>query len=318
MKTIVTGGTGFLGRAVVESLEYLGASPVALGRSDGDLKDLATARRLVADADLVIHLAATVGGVGFLKSNKTSAYYENLTLGFNVIEACRSGDVRRLVLIGTPCSYPAESPLPLQEGAIFDGLPVGDTGPYGLAKASVSHLANHLLLPCGKDVATFIPANLYGPRDNFEPARSHVVASLVRKAVVNSRQGTGYFEVWGDGSATRDFLHVDDAAETIAQAVLSETPFHGETFNLASGEETSMKVLSEIIAEAVDPAMTVVFDPEKPCGVTRRMMSIDKARVRLGFRPRIALSDGIRDTVRWIERTDVWKSWLPARVRKAA
>lgn len=318
MKIVVTGGTGFLGRAVVEWLQKLGASPVVLGRRDGDLNDSATARRLLGDADLVIHLAATVGGVGFLKSNKTSTYYENLTLGLNVIDACRSGEAGRLVLVGTPCSYPAESSLPLVEGAIFQGLPVGDTGPYGLAKATVSHLANHMLLPEKRDVVTLIPANLYGPGDNFEPARSHVVASLVRKAVVNARQGTGFFDVWGDGSATRDFLHVEDAAEAIAGAALAKPPFRGETFNLASGEETSMKQLAEVIVAAVDPGMTIVFDPDKPCGVTRRVMSIARAEARLGFRPRIALDDGIRDTVHWIDRTGLWREWLPVPVRRAA
>jgi GDP-L-fucose synthase len=318
MNIVVTGGTGFLGQAVVESLQKQGLSPVALGRSDGDLNDFETARRLLGDADLVLHLAATVGGVGFLKSNKTSTYYENLTLGYNVIDACRAGRVGRLMLIGTPCSYPAESSLPLVEDSIFEGLPVGDTGPYGLAKATVSHLANHLLLPGGRDVVTLIPANLYGPGDNFEPSRSHVVASLVRKAVVNARQGTGYFDVWGDGSATRDFLHVEDAAEAIAAAAVDSSPFRGETFNLASGEETSMAQLAEVIVAAVDPGMTIVFDPDKPCGVSRRMMSIARSGARLGFRPQIALEDGIRDTVRWINETELWKDWLPRSVRRAA
>jgi len=318
MKAVVTGGRGFLGSAVVQSLEALGVSPIALGRRDGDLKELTVAARLLGDADLVIHLAATVGGVGFLKDNKTAAYYDNLTIGCNVIQACLNGRASRLVIIGTPCSYPPEAALPLVEEAIATGLAAGDTGPYGLAKASVSRLASHLLLPSGKDVVTLVPANLYGPGDNFDPACSHVVGSLVRRAVVSARTGSGCLEVWGDGTATRDFLHVRDAACAIAAASLSPDPFGGDVFNLASGRETSIRELGEAIAAAADPQMKIQFDPKKPCGVRRRVMSIAKAAIRLNFRPRTAFSDGIRETIAWVNETELWKSWLDPSSRRAA
>ncbi len=318
MKTVVSGGTGFLGRAVVQALGRLGVEAIPLGRRDGDLQELETARRLLGSADLVVHLAATVGGVGYLKSNKTHAYYQNLTLGSNVIDVCRNGNARRLVIIGTPCSYPADAALPLVEGAIFTGLAAGDTGPYGLAKATVTYLANRLLPASGKDVVTLIPANLYGPGDNYEENRSHVVASLIRKAIVNARTGTGRLDVWGDGSATRDFLHVDDAAGAIARAATAGEPFGGEIFNLASGVETSMRESAGVVAAAVDPKMKLVFDPEKPCGVPRRVMSIAKAAERLDYRPRIALADGIRGTVEAIDRDGLWREWLPAAAARAA
>lgn len=175
-----------------------------------------------------------------------------------------------------------------------------------------------MLGAAGKEVVTLIPTNLYGPADNFDVERSHVVASLLRKAVVASKQGHKSLEVWGDGTATRDLLHYRDAARAIAQVAVATGQHAGDTINLASGQETTVRQLAELIVAAVDPSMAVVFDPTKPAGVPRRVMSIAKARSKIGFYPSIPLSKGIHETVAWIETQQVWKDWLPTPQRLVA
>ena len=189
MRLVITGASGVLGKPVCEAFREQGVAAVELGSRTGDLRDASTATRLLEDADVVVHLAAKVGGVDYLRRNGVTAYYDNISMGMNVVQACLAGRARRLVLIGTPCSYPVDAPLPLTETDVYSGLASGDTGPYGLAKATVSHVANQLLIARGKDVVTLIPGNLYGPGDNFELDRSHVVAALLRRAVVAARRG---------------------------------------------------------------------------------------------------------------------------------
>jgi GDP-L-fucose synthase len=312
MKLVVTGARGVLGKQVCDALGPRDVEVVGIGRQDGDLLDPAAAVGLLADADVVVHLAAKVGGVDFLKRNTVSAYYDNISIGMNLVHACLHGKARRLVLIGTACSYPRAATLPLREEDLYCGLASGDTGGYGLAKATVSHVANQLLGAGGKEVVTLIPTNLYGPGDNFEVERSHVVASLLRKAIVASKQGHKSLEVWGDGTATRDLLHYRDAARAIAHVAVATGQHAGETINLGSGQETTIREIAQLIVAAVDPAMSVVFDPTKPAGVPRRVMSIAKAQSRIGFHPSIPLAEGIDETVAWIEAQQVWKDWVRA------
>ena len=242
-----------------------------------------------------------------------AAYYDNFAMGANVVAACLTGNARRLILVGTACSYPATASLPLDEKDMDRGLATGDTGAYGLAKATVSRLANGLLLAHGKEVVTLIPTNLYGPGDNFDVDRSHVVAALLRKAIVAAFQERREIDVWGDGTATRDLLHVRDAAGAITRVALSAQHLSGETINLGSGQETTMRELAEVVVGAVDPSMSVVFDASKPTGVQRRVMSIVKAQRLFGFQPSILLAAGIEETVGWICREKIWNDWLPAR-----
>ncbi len=310
MRIVVTGARGVLGQHVCGALAGRNVEVVGLGRAAGDLRDAAAAADILADANVVVHLAATVGGVDFLKRNAVETFYGNLSMGMNVVQACLRGKARRLVLIGTACSYPRCATLPLCEDDIYSGLATGDTGPYGLAKAAVSHTANQLLPAHGKEVVTLIPTNLYGPGDNFDVQRSHVMASLLRKAVLASKQGHASLEVWGDGTATRDMLHVRDAAWAIAQVAVSTDRFSGETINLGSGQETTIREVAELVVAAVNPAMRVTFDSTKPTGVQRRVLSIAKAQARLGFRPSISLPNGIEETVAWIHAEQIWKDWL--------
>jgi GDP-L-fucose synthase len=313
MALIVTGARGFLGKAVCEALSSGGQQIVSLGQRDGDLRDAATASRLLNGAHTVVHLAARVGGVDFLRRNAVTAYYDNFAIGSNVVAACLAGNARRLILVGTACSYHPAAQLPLDERDIFSGLASGDTGAYGLAKATVSHMANQLLPAAGKEVVTLVPTNLYGPGDNFDVDRSHVVAALVRKAIVATFQDRRQIEVWGDGTATRDLLHIRDAASVISRAALAVGQLSGETINIASGAETTMRELAELVVGAVDPNMSVVFDPSRPTGIQRRVMSIDKAKSLLDFHPSVALRPGIEETVSWVCREKIWKDWLPAR-----
>ena len=310
MKIHVTGARGFLGQHVVAALERRGARVRALGRQDGDLRDPATAERLLADADTIVHLAADVGGVGYLRSCAGRAFHDNFRLGLNVIRAATRGSAGRVVLAGTPCAYSGDVPLPLEEGALAEGVPSGDTGSYGYAKLASSLAAEAFLEMSGRDTVTVIPSNLYGPGDAFDTGRGHVVAALVRKALVAAATGRQTFEVWGDGSATRDFVYVGDVAEGIAAITLDPRPFAGAAFNLASGRETSIREVAEAVARATGSRIRPRFLADKPVGYTRRAMSVDRAAAAVGYRAATALDEGLARTVAWLRSTGRLAAWL--------
>lgn len=318
MNTIVTGGTGFLGRHVAAALQVGGVVPGLLGRHEGDLRDLASATRLLAGADVIVHLAADVGGVAYLGARSAAAFHANYQLGLNVITAACRGSCRRLVLAGSPCSYAADSPLPLVECDLERGIPSGATGSYGFAKLAVSKAAEVLCAAAGIEVVTVIPSNLYGPGDHYESSRSHVVASLVRRAVTAALVGEPSFEVWGNGAATRDFVYVTDVAEAIAAIVTSERTFAGDIFNLGSGVETSVREMAELIATAVGGGVRPWFNPAGPVGYTQRVMSIESAREVFGYSPSTAPSDGLSHTLAWIRAEGLDRDWIMAERRSAA
>jgi GDP-L-fucose synthase len=318
MKIVITGGKGFLGRHVAQALQRAGATPHLLGRQDGDLLDLATATRLLADAESIIHLAADVGGVAYLRARSGAAFHVNHQLGLNVIAAASRGACRRLVLVGSPCAYSADSPLPLTETDLARGIPSGETGSYGFAKLAVSAAAEVIAGAAGIEVVTAIPSNLYGPGDHFEVERSHVAAALVRRAVMASHSGQGCFEVWGNGSATRDFVYISDVADGIAAIVTADQRFAGETFNLGSGIETSIRDMANLVAWAVGGGIRPRFNPAGPVGYTRRVMSIDHARVALGYTPRTSLIDGLAKTLTWIRATGLDRAWMTTDRQRAA
>lgn len=309
---MVTGARGFLGRHVVKSLQRRGLPVRPLGRQEGDLRDTATAERVLAGADTVVHLAADVGGVGYLKSCPGRAFHDNYALGLNVIRAAIRGGVRRLVLTGTPCSYSGDAPLPLAEDALLEGVPSGDTGTYGYAKLATSLAAATLCDGLPTDTVTVIPSNLYGPGDAFDETRGHVVAALIRKAVLAAELDEGSFEVWGDGSATRDFVYVTDVAEGIATVVTTAEPFAGATFNLGSGRETSIREIATIVAAAAGSGVRPRFRADKPVGYTRRVMSVDHAADRLGYSASTGLVEGIRQTVAWLHAAGHVATWVAA------
>jgi GDP-L-fucose synthase len=295
---VVTGARGFLGRHVVKSLQRRGLSVRPLGRQEGDLRDTATAERLLSGAATVVHLAA--------------AFHDNYALGLNVIRAALRGGVGRLVLAGTPCSYSGDAELPLAEEALLEGVPSGDTGTYGYAKLATSLAAATLCDGLATDTVTVIPSNLYGPGDAFDETRGHVVAALIRKAVLAAELGEDSFEVWGDGSATRDFVYVTDVAEGIATVVTAPEAFAGATFNLGSGRETSIREIATIVAAGAGAGIRPRFRADKPVGYTRRVMSVEYAAERLDYVAATGLVEGIRQTISWLRASGHVATWAAA------
>jgi GDP-L-fucose synthase len=303
LKVCITGGTGFLGSHVARVLESRGVSVRPLGRKDGDLRNPQNAMALLKDADRVVHLAADVGGVGYLKENGSRVYHDNMLIGMNVIRAVCAGRASSLVVASSPCCYPANSPLPLREDGLTVGVPTGDTAAYAYSKLGISSAADAFCAAAGKDVVSFIPSNLYGPGDNFEPHVSHVAAALLRKALVADAKQRPTFEVWGDGSATRDFVFVEDVAVGVAEMVLRDKPFGGGVYNLGSGLETPIRKIAETVALCIGMTVAPVFLPEKPVGYLRRVLCIEKSSGEFGFRPKTTLEDGLRKTIAWIRES---------------
>jgi GDP-L-fucose synthase len=300
MNVVVTGAKGFLGSFVVDALRQRGVTVHALGRQDGDLRVPDVADFLLQDAETIVHLAADVGGVGYLGANTGRSFHDNLRLGLNVIRAACRGRCARLILAGTPCAYSGDADLPLREESLAQGVPSGDTGSYGYAKLVSSLVAHDICEMYGKETVTVIPSNLYGPRDAFDEERGHVVAALVRKALVAAERCERTFDVWGDGTATRDFVYVTDVAEGIAEIALSERCFGGESYNLGSGRETSIRELAEVVARTVGHDIEPRFQTDKPVGYSRRVLSIGNATEAFGYRSRTSLAHGIRKTVDWL------------------
>ena len=310
MSVVITGGTGFLGQHVEKACLESGIHPRVLGRQDGDLRDPRVARQVLAGVDTVVHLAADVGGVAYLAARQGDSFYKNHRIGLNVVQAACFHKCRRLILVGSPCSYAADSRLPLVEKNLHTGFPSGETGAYGLAKLVVSDTANLLGQAAGVEVATLIPGNLYGPGDHFENFRSHVVAALVRRAVLCQLRGEKTFSVWGSGSATRDFVYVENVACAIVQAIQVKTHFTGEFFNVGSGHEISIRQLADILADAVGGGVEPHFIEDAIVGYTHRVMSIERAEQALGYRPETSLSDGLFETIAWVKREGLDQVWL--------
>ena len=240
-----------------------------------------------------------------------------------MIRAACNGNCGRLILAGTPCAYSGDAPLPLREESLLAGVPSGDTGSYGYAKLVSSLVARDICGMHGKQTVTVIPSNLYGPRDAFDRERGHVVAALIRKALVAAERGDAGFDVWGDGTATRDFVYVTDVAEGIADVALSAQTFDGEAYNLGSGRETSIREIAEVVAQAADPDLVPRFQADKPVGYKRRVMSIENAAAAFGYQSRTTLEKGIRQTVEWLradgDRVARWAAEdMPAREAHAA
>lgn len=318
MEVVVTGGNGFLGASVCSELRKLSVKVRSLGRRDGDLSRPIICDSLIKGADVVIHLAADVGGVGYLKSRAGHSFHFNMQLGLNVVKSALTHRVQRLIMAGTPCAYSGDASLPLREPSLLEGVPSGDTGNYGFAKLASSLMANHFCLSEGIDVATVIPSNLYGPGDNFDSERGHVVAALIRKALIASESGMSEFHVWGDGAATRDFVFVEDVAKAVAKVAVSDRQHGGATYNLGSGVETSIRSVAEEVAKAVGGGIRPAFQSDKPVGYTRRVMSVEFAKSELGYGPSVCLSDGLKRTVDWLWKTGAVSRWMGNNQTRAA
>jgi GDP-L-fucose synthase len=294
-RVVVTGGGGFLGSHLVERLEADGHDVVVARRRDYDLTRYEDAERLFEEArpELVFHLAAEVGGIGANRANPGRYWYANLVMGAHVLELSRLAGVEKLVVTGTVCAYPKLTPVPFSEDDLWNGYPEETNAPYGVAKKSVLVGAQAYREQYGLDAIYLLPANLYGPRDNFDLETSHVIPALIRKMV----DATDEVVLWGDGSPTREFLYVDDCVEGL---VLAAARYDGgEPVNLGTGVETSIRELAETIADLTGFEGELRWDTSMPNGQPRRRLDASRARELFGFEARTRLRDGLARTVDW-------------------
>jgi GDP-L-fucose synthase len=304
-RILVTGGAGFLGRRVCALLRERGAGAVIVPRRvEYDLTEQAAVHRLFAieRPDVVVHLAAEVGGIGANRANPGRYFYANMAMGLHVIEASRMAGVEKVVQVGTVCAYPKHTPVPFSEAALWDGYPEETNAPYGIAKKSLLVMLQGYREQYGLPGIYLLPVNLYGPGDNFSLDTSHVVPALIRKFCAARALGLREVEAWGTGSASREFLYVDDAARGI---VLATERYDGpEPVNLGAGHEISIRDLAELIARLTGFEGGIRWDPAKPDGQPRRMLDTTRAAERFGFRAEVGLDEGLRRTIDWWARQD--------------
>jgi len=299
-RILVTGGAGFVGRHVVEELRTRDPDEVVVPRKrDFDLVRLRDCRRLLEGArpDVVIHLAARVGGIGANREHPGAFFYENLMMGVQLLDECRRLRVAKVVTVGTICSYPRLTPVPFREEQLWDGYPEETNAPYGLAKKMLLVQGQAYRREYGMNVIHLLPVNLYGPGDNFDPASSHVIPALVKKVQDALDRGDGELTVWGSGSATREFLYVADAARGIVLA--AERYDEAEPVNLGAGFEISIRELIERIARLMGFRGRVAWDRTKPDGQPRRCLDTRRAAERFGFRATTGFEEGLRSTIAW-------------------
>jgi GDP-L-fucose synthase len=299
VKTLVTGGAGFLGSHLVERLRDYGHDIVVPRRIDYDLTQWEDAQRLFADVEpeVVFHLAALAGGIGANRAEPGRFWYANLLMGAHVLELSRLQGVRKVVMLGTICEYPKHTPVPFREDDLWNGYPEETNAPYGIAKKA--HLVGGQAYreQYGLDVIHLLPVNLYGPRDNFDLETSHVIPALIRKMTTGNPEVT----LWGDGTPTREFLYVEDAADGIA--VAAERYSGAEPVNLGSGGEISIRELAELVAELTGFEGEIAWDTASPNGQPRRRLDVTRARELFGFEARTPLREGLERTIAWYRDT---------------
>src|SRR3954465_8967812 len=299
-RVVVTGGTGFLGSYVVEKLRERGATDIVTPRSDEyDLVKMADVERLYRDVrpSIVIHLAARVGGIGANQKNPGKFFYDNLMMGAQLIEVGRQVGLRKFVATGTICAYPKFAPIPFREEDIWNGYPEETNAPYGLAKKMMLVQSQAYRAQYGFNSAVLFPVNLYGPRDNFDLQSSHVIPALIRKVDEALRSGRDDVALWGDGSPTREFLYVEDAAEAFALA--AERYDGEEPVNIGGGKEVSIKERAGLIAELMGFTGEITWDTSMPNGQPRRSLDASRAKELFGFEARTPLRDGLERTIAW-------------------
>lgn len=297
-RVVITGGAGFLGRFVVDRLRGLGDIEVFVPRSaDYDLIQSDDIKKLYADTqpDLVIHLAAVIGGIGANQKTPGTFFYENLMMGVQLIEQARLHGVKKFVALGTVCAYPKFTPTPFREEDLWNGYPEETNAPYGLAKKMMLVQAQSYRQQYGFNTIFLLPANLYGPGDNFDPEKSHVVPALIRKCIEAREQGAPFIEVWGTGRASREFLYVSDCADGVLRAAANYN--EGEPVNLGTGNEITIAELVKLIVRFTNFRGEVRWQTDKPDGQPRRRLDVSRAIEKFGFRAQVTLEEGLRRTV---------------------
>ena len=297
---LVTGGAGFLGSFVVEKLRQRGCARIIVPRSkEHDLRDRDVIARIHEESrpNIVIHLAAVVGGIGANRANPGRFFYDNAIMGIQLMEYARQFGVEKFVMLGTVCAYPKFTPVPFKEDDLWNGYPEETNAPYGLAKKMLLVQAQGYRAQYGFNAIYLLPVNLYGPRDNFDLESSHVIPAIIRKCVEAKRAGKPEIVLWGDGSPTREFLYVEDAAEGIVLA--AERYNGGAPVNLGSGQEMSIRDLAQLISGELGFSGKIVWDATKPNGQPRRCLDVSRAEALFGFRAAWSFAEGIRKTVSW-------------------
>ncbi|MBI5680698.1 MAG: GDP-L-fucose synthase [Methanobacterium sp.] len=299
-KFLITGGAGFLGSFVVERLKEKGVdvNNIKIPRSkEIDLKDMKNCIESVKDIDVVIHLAAKVGGIGFNRENPATLFYDNAIMGIQLMEAARKENVEKFVAIGTVCAYPKYTPVPFKEEDLWNGYPEETNAPYGLAKKMLLVQSQAYRAQYGFNSIFLVPVNLYGPMDNFDLESSHVIPALIRKFIDGVKNDKKEIEVWGTGEASREFLYVEDAADGIMLATQKYNK--PEPVNLGAGFEIKIKDLVELIAELTGFDNEIIWDTSKPDGQPRRSLDVSRAKNEFGFEAKVKFEEGLKKTIDW-------------------
>ena len=301
-RVVVTGGAGFLGSFVSSRLREAGVERLVVPRSaECDLREKEAIERLLGEAEptLVIHLAAVVGGIEANRKNPGRFFYDNAIMGIQLMECARRAGVCKVVAVGTVCAYPKFCPVPFREEDLWNGYPEETNAPYGIAKKILAVQSRSYRDEYGFNSIFLLPVNLYGPRDNFDPETSHVIPALIRRCVEARRSGAGEIECWGDGTATREFLHVEDAAEGIVLA--AERYDKSDPVNLGAGSEVAIRDLAERVRRLSGFAGRIRWNTSYPNGQPRRALDTSRALAEFGFRARVGLEEGLRRTIDWYE-----------------